>query len=168
VATKNIQQGGQGGEKPESEKLPKLRKMKPTDKLKVSASSDRDIYAGLGPQGDIVAVNRHPLKAMHGDVGAVLVREGQRVIAVASHGYGHAYCARLTLIYLMDKTGIMNRSMDDIEGEYVRLNVCLDGSDRKFVLDRPLGHESAQDAVKLLTDLGVKKQDITYDPTDFK
>jgi hypothetical protein len=147
--------------------LPKL-KITPTGTLNVFADSKRDIYAGLGPQKDIVALDVHPLKSMHGDVGAVLVREGQRVIAISSYENGHAYCARLISTYLTEATDLKGLSVREIEGGGVRLNVRFEGQERNFFLDNAPETPGAKDAVSLLVDLGVKREDIIADRTRFK
>lgn len=126
-----------------------------------------DIFEGQGQKGDIVVIGERFDRLGPADVGRIFIGDKTRVLSTTSGFHGRNL--RLINRYLMETEGLSNDADPMvIAGKSVRFNVTMDGPEKTFILDSIEGSPRAEKAVKVLTDLGVKRERIMLDKSQFR
>jgi hypothetical protein len=126
------------------------------------------VYGGLGQSRDIIALGCKPDELKPSDYLSIYVGDGYRILAKAQADEDtHAGAAMLATFYLIKKGVVNFGQYRRIYKDSVRLNVGFDGPDKKFTLDVVEKHPLAKNAISLLTDLGVDRKDIKFNPKEF-
>ena len=127
-----------------------------------------EVWEGAGRNKDITLVGCKIEGFKHGDYLSMYMRDRHRVLSKAHvDERTHAGAAMLTTFYLIQKGAANFSQFARIYQESVRVNVGLEGPDRKFTLDVYEKDGRAEAAVSLLSDLGVDRRDIKFNPDEF-
>ncbi|MDD5111106.1 MAG: hypothetical protein PHG85_01015 [Candidatus Altiarchaeota archaeon] len=162
MTEKTIQDGGLG----QRHAAPKLPDLKPVTEIIVGASNTRwSVHEGLGGDKDIVVIGQKP-DGMEGPrQGVIYPWAGFRFLS--SRGVDHPAAACLIDSYAREK-GIRRPDLEDLMFKSIRFDAGFDGPDLVFTVDLKPGDTKAVEVFAMLNELGVSKDRIRFDPSQFK
>lgn len=161
---KTVQDGGRERQSQNKVELPPAKTL--TDL--VYHGQKVEVYEGVGRNKDITLVGCKIEGLEHGDYLSMYLGDTHRVLSKAHVDEPtHAGAAMLTTFYLIQKGAANFSQFARIYAESIRVNVGFDGPDRKFTLDVYEKDGRAEAAVSLLSDLGVDRKDIKFNPDEF-
>jgi hypothetical protein len=159
---KTIQDDGQWRRHAE----PKFPDPKPINEITVGASHVKwSVHEGLGVKKDIVVIGQRPDEMTGPRQGVIYTWEGVRYLS--SRGVDHPAAACLIDNYAQEK-GIRRPGLEDLMFKSIRFDAGFDGPDLSFTVDLRPNDPNAGEVSSMLADLGVAKDRIRFDPTQFK